>query len=252
MAGVASLALILPGLLAAQLAKMPQPVPLPVPLLVVLSLIQPSLLLAGAVALGAALAPPLGLRSHIAEKAAEGKPFWPSVRRELPAAAIAGIASFLVIVALEAAFRPWMGESGQTLSGAAPGAPLAAALAGVLYGGITEELLLRWGVLSLLAWLGWRWLQRTGGPPRASLLWAAIFLSALLFGAGHLPATAALVPLTPFLVARALLLNGIFGVVAGWLFWRHSLEAAMVAHATFHVASALAALAGLRLSSLSS
>jgi len=60
-------------------------------------------------------------------------------------------------------------------------------------------------------------------------------MAALIFGAGHLPATAALVPLTPLIVARALVLNGVFGIAAGWLYWRHSLEAAMLSHATGHV-----------------
>jgi hypothetical protein len=31
------------------------------------------------------------------------------------------------------------------------------------------------------------------------------------------------------------LLNALGGVLFGWLFWRRSLEAAMVAHATTHV-----------------
>ena len=53
---------------------------------------------------------------------------------------------------------------------------------------------------------------------------------AVLFGLGHLPATAAMVPLTTLVVARALVLNGLAGVVFGWLYWRRDLLAAMVAH----------------------
>lgn len=41
--------------------------------------------------------------------------------------------------------------------------------------------------------------------------------------------------LTPALVVRTVLLNTIVGVALGWLFWRRSLETAMVAHAAFHV-----------------
>jgi membrane protease YdiL (CAAX protease family) len=36
--------------------------------------------------------------------------------------------------------------------------------------------------------------------------------------------------LTPALIARALILNGIPGIAFGWLYWRRGLEAAMVAH----------------------
>jgi membrane protease YdiL (CAAX protease family) len=49
--------------------------------------------------------------------------------------------------------------------------------------------------------------------------------------------------LTPFVIARALLLNGIFGLVAGWLYWRKSLEAAMAAHMLGHVVFTVATLA---------
>jgi hypothetical protein len=31
-----------------------------------------------------------------------------------------------------------------------------------------------------------------------------------------------------------LLLNGIVGIAFGWLFWQYSLEAAMLAHISFH------------------
>ena len=57
----------------------------------------------------------------------------------------------------------------------------------------------------------------------------------MLFGLGHLPALAQSVTLTPALVARTVLLNAVAGVLFGWLYWRRSLEAAMVAHASFHV-----------------
>ena len=71
----------------------------------------------------------------------------------------------------------------------------------------------------------------------------AIILAALLFGVGHLPATALIVPLTPVVIARAIVLNGIGGLLFGWLYWRRSLEAAMIAHATFHVVATIVALA---------
>jgi membrane protease YdiL (CAAX protease family) len=56
-----------------------------------------------------------------------------------------------------------------------------------------------------------------------------------LFAAGHLPAVAAQLDLTPAIVARTLVLNGVAGLLYGWLFWRRHLEAAMVAHACTHL-----------------
>jgi membrane protease YdiL (CAAX protease family) len=61
-------------------------------------------------------------------------------------------------------------------------------------------------------------------------------VSALAFGAGHLPAAAAAVGrLDPATVGYVLAFNGAFGLVAGFLFWRRGLEAAMIAHALAHV-----------------
>jgi membrane protease YdiL (CAAX protease family) len=65
---------------------------------------------------------------------------------------------------------------------------------------------------------------------KKSGVWIAIALSTLLFGLGHLPATAAFVTLTPLIIARAIVLNGIGGVVFGWLYWKKGLESAMIAH----------------------
>lgn len=50
------------------------------------------------------------------------------------------------------------------------------------------------------------------------------------FRALHLPATAALVGLTPLLLLRAFLLNSIGGGAFGWLYWKEGLESAMIAH----------------------
>jgi membrane protease YdiL (CAAX protease family) len=72
-------------------------------------------------------------------------------------------------------------------------------------------------------------------------MWSAILLSALLFGLGHLPVVSALVPLTPVIVLRTVVLNAVGGLLFGWLFWRRSLEAAMLAHASANLGSAFPA-----------
>jgi len=68
-----------------------------------------------------------------------------------------------------------------------------------------------------------------------STAWVAILLSAVLFGVGHLPALATVVDPTPLVVVRTIALNAVAGIALGWLYWQESLEAAMVAHATYHV-----------------
>src|SRR5262245_12106647 len=79
-----------------------------------------------------------------------------------------------------------------------------------------------------------RQVARTHGLPAAPF-WVANGLAALLFGLGHIPGALASVPLTPAVWAYAIVLNGICGIVFGWLFWRKGLEAAMVAHFTVDI-----------------
>jgi hypothetical protein len=100
----------------------------------------------------------------------------------------------------------------------------------VPYGAVGEELLLRLGLQSVLA-LGLQCLFRSKpAAADAKVMWASILLSNVAFGAGHLPATSGITPLTPAVIGRALLLNGIVGVPAGYLYWKNELTSAMVCH----------------------
>lgn len=60
----------------------------------------------------------------------------------------------------------------------------------VLYGGITEELLTRFGLMSFFAWLLFKATKRLN----AFVYWTAIALAALLFALGHFPILYQLVP----------------------------------------------------------
>ncbi len=102
---------------------------------------------------------------------------------------------------------------------------------GGLYGGLTEEIMLRWGLLSLLLWALAKVL------PREAALWIAVIAAAFLFAAGHLPAVLASgAELAPALLVRILGLNAALGIVYGLLFVRKSLGAAMSAHFGTHLA----------------
>jgi hypothetical protein len=111
----------------------------------------------------------------------------------------------------------------------------------MLYGGFTEEVLLRWGLMAAFTWLAWRFFQGKRGAVNPGLTWLAMAVSALLFGVGHLPVASYLIgslsgPVVFFVVG----LNATFGVLFGWLFWRRGLESAMIAHAVTHLVSHLA------------
>jgi hypothetical protein len=203
-----------------------------------LLLVQPMLLVAVAVALGLFAAPRMGLRSLMVERLAE-RHSAPLAPRSVRAAATGGVAAGAAIVLGDLALAPWTAASLEPIR-VSEDAFGEALLLGLLYGGLTEEILMRWGLLSLLAWV----LHRLAVPRRAALV-AATLAAALLFGISHLPALAALTDLDAPLVARTILLNAAAGCIFGALFVRHSLEAAMIAHALAHVVIFAARLAGL-------
>jgi len=100
-------------------------------------------------------------------------------------------------------------EIGYTVPEEAVTPPLYGFLAAIS-AGITEETILR---------------------PKLAVLWTANIIFALSFGAAHLPTAATLGwPINTLIVTRTLVLNGIGGLILGWLFWTFGLETAMLAH----------------------
>jgi cation:H+ antiporter len=106
----------------------------------------------------------------------------------------------------------------------------------LLYGGITEELLLRWGLMTLLVWAAWRLLQRSEGEPKSAYVVGVILISSLIFGVGHLPVAYMILPEATFaLTLFVIVANSVFGLIAGYLYWKKGLESAMLAHMLTHI-----------------
>ncbi len=189
---------------------------------------QSVVLLGVATGLGLLLAHSSGLGAPLVAGLLAGRPVAAQALMLILPAVFLGVASSTAMLILEiTVFWPRLP---QTMRETVPIPALWKRLLASLYGAIDEEILLRLFVLSLLAWLiGFVW-HLPGGRPTIGALWLANILAAVLFGLGHLPATAALVKLTPLLIIRAVLLNGVIGVASGYLFWRYGLEAAMLAH----------------------
>src|SRR5690625_1171769 len=100
-----------------------------------------------------------------------------------------------------------------------------------IYGGFTEEIMLRLFGMTLMVWLlAWITKKEKGNIPN-SFYYIAIFLTAILFGLGHLPATIQIFgELSTIIVTRAIVLNGLLGLWFGYLYWRKGLEYAIIAH----------------------
>ncbi|MBN1438570.1 MAG: CPBP family intramembrane metalloprotease [Anaerolineales bacterium] len=97
--------------------------------------------------------------------------------------------------------------------------------------GFNEEVLLRLFLLNGLAWLGGALFGKKSGRPAAAVLWAANVLSTLVFGALHIPNLMLIgVPVDAATVLSTLAMNGMIGLLFGWLYWRYGLESAIASH----------------------
>lgn len=152
------------------------------------------------------------------------------------AVAVAGAAVLLAYSFLTTRVVPLEGADAISLS----------LLARLLYGGITEEVLLRWGLMGLLAWLGLRFLRaassdrsadRSGDRShrRTRILVVANVIAAVVFALGHFPAFALISGATAVHYALSFGANTVVGLLFGETFRRHGLEYAILAHAGTHL-----------------
>lgn len=103
------------------------------------------------------------------------------------------------------------------------------------YGGVLEEIMMRWFLLSLLSFIIWKlFFKKEQTVPNGVLIGVNIVV-ALLFAAGHLPTTAATMGITPLILVRCFSLNSLAGLICGHLYMKHGIQYAMLSHAGFHI-----------------
>ena len=192
---------------------------------------------AAAAASGAVYTVACGFFGYImAEKIGLKRPFRLEsaiLRRVLPACALAG-----GVFSLDAwTFARWIPQLMESYA-AAGSFDAAAWIASVLYGGVTEEVMLRLFLMSGLALAGWKLFFRKAAFPPDGVMIAANVVAALAFAAAHIPATAILIgELTPLLLARCFLLNGAFGLLFGRFYRKYGIQYAMLGHMALHIIS---------------
>jgi hypothetical protein len=192
---------------------------------------QSLVLVAAASAVGTALAPQVGLAAPFFESLASGRPVWESLAPQLLPALLLGTGGALVILAAYYLFfRPRLDR--QTVHSMEALRMDLGLWARLFYGGIVEEVLFRWGVMTLLVWIATRLL----GGSRPVAMWGAIIVSGVLFGIGHLPSyRLAGCQVTPLFLGLMIVLNLWATLICGWLFWQYGLLAAMIAHMLYHL-----------------
>ena len=101
----------------------------------------------------------------------------------------------------------------------------------IFYGGIIEEILLRWGILSVLVLIGIKLFKKHS----ELIWWIAIIISSLIFGIVHLPLYLTTTSPTPFTIFLMISANSYAGIFFGYIFKRFGLISAMIAHILFHI-----------------
>lgn len=115
-------------------------------------------------------------------------------------------------------------------------------ISSLTYGGVVEEILMRWFLMSLIAWIlvliFARKIEKTELPDWIFI--TANITAALLFAAGHLPATMAFFGrISPLILVRCFVLNGGFALVFGRFYRKYGIQYAMLAHFGLHLVSKL-------------
>jgi hypothetical protein len=193
-----------------------------------LLLINPAILVIVAVLVGTLLYQKVNLRVPIMEN-------WLGINKEpvningiLRSGIIGGIIAGIVVVLVVLLFKPMMLAEYEKLSQSLK-LTLAARF---LYGGITEEILLRFGLMTLIVWIRSKVLKGT----KPAAYWTGIVLAAVLFAIGHFPAVYGVIE-NPgnILLTYVLIGNTVGGLIFGWLYWKKGLESAFAAHIFIHV-----------------
>jgi hypothetical protein len=101
----------------------------------------------------------------------------------------------------------------------------------LLYGGIVEEVIFRFGLLSFFGWLGHLFIEN-----ELVTLWIGNLLAAILFALMHLPAIFQMkLKVTKLIIIYSVSMNIMVGLFCGWLYWSEGLAAAILCHMLFHL-----------------
>ncbi|WP_340818186.1 CPBP family glutamic-type intramembrane protease [Methanolobus sp. WCC4] len=100
-----------------------------------------------------------------------------------------------------------------------------------IYAGIVEEIVLRFLLVTLLVWISWKIRKTADGQPTKTGVLISIVLISLIYAIGYLVSYSPLL-MDQILALRFVVLNGIAGMVMGWLYWKKGLEASLLANLT--------------------
>lgn len=193
-----------------------------------LTLINPLLLMIIGVLIGTALHDKVNLKIPSIKAFLKIEPAHVSFKEQLKGGVFIGIIAGVLITGVAAFFQSFLPAEFIALGSKIQITPAAR----LLYGGITEELLMRYGFMTLVVWIVFKISKRL----QNSTYILGILMSSLLFAAGHLPVVFnAVADPGVMLIAYVIIGNAAAGILFGWLYWKKGLEAAMIGHMTAHL-----------------
>ena len=171
--------------------------------------------------IGTYLTPRIGFRALLVDLPIKEKVFWVLLKRQLYYGVSIGFGGAIIAYLIAPDFIAYL----NTYS-----------FPSRLFGSLNEEVITRWGLMTIIVWILWRIFQHGKEIPKIILVYSAILLTQIPFAFGHF------VALKNFGIA-----NPIWSIVTifivsfpwGWLFWKQGLESAFIAHSSFHAFVAL-------------
>lgn len=109
-------------------------------------------------------------------------------------------------------------------------------IAGLLAGGIIEEVMLRLFLMSLIVLVISKLLYKKKEIPIIVYIIANI-IATFVFAVGHIPSTIQMTSLTPVILVRCFLFNGGLGLCYGYLYRKYGIGYAMLSHGLCHLIS---------------
>lgn len=233
--------IVTPGVLPYEIALSPALTEIPSPTLLAASIIQGAVLFSIFIFIGLLLAKRVGFTSPILEGVLRRESQAGRLKSILGLSVGLGILGGVLVILLSFLFP----QSSIAFLKAEMSVATWKGFLASFYGGIGEEIFARLFLMTIFAWIISRIIRKPDGRPANAGIWIAIILSSILFGLGHLPISGEVTAITSTVVFRAVLLNGVVGVIFGWLYWKKGLEAAIIAHFSadivLHVATPLLA-----------
>lgn len=227
---IASMILIIPYSITIQ-GDLLQQIPLPLSFILLLNIIQNAVLYGIFIFIGMKLSRKIGLRIPILESLITKERLETDAKRYSTISFFSGIIVGFLIAGIDLVFVNIF-ENVEFLKSypSQPVPELWQILLALPYGAFAEEVAMRFFIMTVLIWSGFKFTRNSkGGIPR-SVIWSSIIIAAILFGASHLPTVLYYTGFSLLPIFRIVFLNSLGGIVFGWLYWKYGLESAMFSH----------------------